>query len=79
MLQNKFYKLTMQDYINMLDFLFIAKILLIQIVGIGDVIKDEDVVLIVLNVLPKFHENFMQRVSIQETLPNFDQFTSKLL
>jgi hypothetical protein len=61
MLQNKFYKLTMQDDINMLNFLFTAKILLIQIVGIGNVIKDEDVVLIILNV----YQNLM-KVSCKE-------------
>jgi hypothetical protein len=52
MFQNKFYKLTMQDDTNMLDFLFIVKDRLVQIVGIGNVIKDEDVVLTIRNVLP---------------------------
>jgi hypothetical protein len=59
MLQNKFYKLTMQDDTSMLDFLFITKDLLVQIVGIGNVIKDEDVVLTILNVLPKSYEFFL--------------------
>jgi hypothetical protein len=79
MFQNKLYKLTMQDNTNLLNFLFTIKILLVQIVGIGNVIKDEDVVLTILNVLPKSYENFMQRVSTQKTLPNFDQLTSKSL
>lgn len=69
----------MQDNTNLLNFLFTIKILLVQIVGIGNVIKDEDVVLTILNVLPKSYENFMQRVSTQKTLPNFDQLTSKSL
>jgi len=58
MLQNKFYKLTMQDDTSMLHFLFTTEILLVQIVRIGYVIKDEDVVLIILNVLPKSYKNF---------------------
>ncbi len=36
-------------------------------------------VLTLLNVLPKSYKNFVQGVSTQETLPNFDQLTSKLL
>jgi hypothetical protein len=79
MLQNKFYKLTMQDDTSMLDFLFITKDLLVQIVGIGDVIKDEDVILTILNVLPKPYENFLLSMLAQKKFPNFDQLTSKLL
>jgi hypothetical protein len=79
MLQNKFYKLTMQNDTSMLHFLFTTKILLVQIVRIGDVIKDEDVVLIILNVLPKSYNNFVQRMLVQKILSNFDQLTSKLL
>lgn len=78
MFKNKFYKLTMQDETNMLDFLFTIKDLLVQIVGVRDVIKDENVVLTVLNVLPKSYKSFVQGMSIPETLPNFDQLTSKL-
>jgi hypothetical protein len=48
----------MQDDTNMLDFLFIVRDLLVQIVRIGNVIKDEDVVLTILNVLPKSYEFF---------------------
>lgn len=59
MFQNKFYKLAMQDDTRMLDFLFIVKDLIVQIVGIGDFIKDEDVVLTILNVPPKSYENFV--------------------
>ncbi len=36
-------------------------------------------VLTVLNVLPKSCKSFIQGMSIQETFPNFDQLTSKLL
>ncbi len=79
MFQNKFYKLTMQNDTSMLHFLFTTKIPLVQIVRIRDVIQDEDVVLIILNVLPKSYKNFMQRMLVQKTLLNFDQLTSKLL
>jgi uncharacterized membrane protein len=66
MIRNKFFKLTMQFDINMLNFLFIIiEDLLVQIPGVGDVIKDEDVILIILNVLTKSYKNFMQGVSIQ--------------
>lgn len=69
----------MQNDTSMLHFLFTTKILLVQIVRIGDVIKDEDVVLIILNVLPKSYNNFVQRMLVQKILSNFDQLTSKLL
>lgn len=61
------------------NFLFIVKDLLGQIVGVCDVIKDQDVVLTILNALSDSYENFVQSVSAQWTLPNFDQLTSKLL
>ncbi len=72
MIRNIFKKLTKQFDINMLNFLFIIiEDLLVQILGIGDVIKDEDVILIILNVLTKSYNNFMQEVSIQIFLMNF--------
>jgi hypothetical protein len=37
------------------------------------------VVLTILNVLPKSYKSFVQGVFTQETLPNFDQLTSRLL
>jgi hypothetical protein len=52
----------------MVNFLFIVKNLLSQIIRVDDVIKDEDVILIVLNVLPNSYENFMQNVLAQGTL-----------
>lgn len=65
MIRNKFFKLTMQFDINMLNFLFIIiEDLSVQIPGVGDVIKDEDVILIILNILTKSYKNFMQGVSI---------------
>lgn len=63
----------------MLDFFFIIKDLLIQIVGVGNVIGDENVVLIMLNALPGSYKKFVQGVSSQETTPYFDKLTSKLL
>jgi hypothetical protein len=66
MIRNKFFKLTMQFDINMLNFLFIIiEGLLVQILGVGDVVKYEDVILIILNVLTKSYKNFMQGVLIQ--------------
>ncbi len=56
----------MQFDINMLNFLFIiTEDLLVQILGVGDVIKGEDVIIIILIVLTKSYKNFMQGVSIQ--------------
>lgn len=78
MLKNKSYKLSMQDDSSISDFLFTIKDLLIQIATIKNVIKNEDV-LTILNALPDSYENFVQGVSAQETLPSFDQLTSKLL
>jgi len=47
---------------NIANFLFIVKNLLGQIVRFNDVIRDEDVVLTILNVLPNSYENFMENV-----------------
>jgi hypothetical protein len=72
MIRNKFFKLTMQFDINMLNFLFIIiEGLLVQILGVGDVVKYEDVILIILNVLTKSYKNFMQGVLIQLFLWTF--------
>jgi hypothetical protein len=50
----------------MLNFLFIIiEDLLVQILAVGDVIKDEDVIVIILNVLTKSYKIVMQGVSIQ--------------
>jgi hypothetical protein len=68
LLKNKFYKMNMQETSSMVNFLFIVKNLLSQIIRVDDVIKDEDVILIVLNVLPNSYENFMQNVLAQGTL-----------
>jgi hypothetical protein len=54
----------------MSDFLFVIKDLLGQITRMGDIIKDENVVLIVLNALS--YKNSVQGVSTLDTLPNFD-------
>ncbi len=62
----------MQDETSMLDFLFIVKDLLVQITRVGDVIKDEEVVLTILNALLEPYESFVQGMSTQETLSNFD-------
>jgi hypothetical protein len=40
-----FYKLNMQETYNMSNFLFVVKDLLGQIARVGDIIKNEDVVL----------------------------------
>jgi hypothetical protein len=69
----------MQESSSMLDFLFIVKDLLGLIVGVGNVVKDEDVVLIILNVLFEPYESFVQGVSTQVTLPNYDQLSSRLM
>jgi hypothetical protein len=61
------------------DFLFIIKDILIQIASGVDVIKNENVVLIILNALPNSYENFVQGILAQETLPSFDQLMSRLL
>ncbi len=59
MFGNKFYKLAMQDETSMLDFLFIVNDLLVQIAKVGDVIKDEEVVLTILNVLLESYKSFV--------------------
>jgi hypothetical protein len=61
------------------DFLFTIKDLLVQIISVGDVIRVENVVLIVLNTLFISYKNFVQGVSTQETLPSFDKLMSKFL
>jgi hypothetical protein len=71
--------MSMQETSSMVNFLFIVKNLLGQIIGVSDVIKNEDVILIVLNVLLDSYENVMQNVLVQGTFSNFDQFTSILL
>jgi hypothetical protein len=62
-LRNKFCKMSMQETSSMAVFLFIVKDLLGQIVGVCDVIRDQDVVRIVLNALPDSYESFVQSVS----------------
>ncbi len=57
---NKFYKTNMQETSSMANFLFSIKDLLGQIARASDVIRDENVVLTVLNVLPNSYENFMK-------------------
>jgi hypothetical protein len=52
----------MQETSNMVDFLFTIKDLLGQIAGVGDVMRDEDVILTVLNALLDSYENFVQNV-----------------
>ncbi len=69
----------MQETLNMSNFLFIVKDLMGQIVGLGHVTKDEDVIFIILNVLFNSYENFVQSVLGQRMLPSFDQLMSKLL
>jgi hypothetical protein len=54
------------------DFLFIIKDLLIQIASGVDVIRNENVVLTILNALPNSYENFVQGILAKETLPSFD-------
>lgn len=44
------------------DFLFIIKDLLIQIASGVDVIRNENVVLTILNALPNSYENFVQGI-----------------
>ncbi len=78
-LKNKFYKMNMQETTSMTNFLFTIKDLLGQITRVNDVIKDEDVVLIVLNVLPNSYQNFMQNVLAQRTFSTFHQLISRLL
>jgi hypothetical protein len=65
LLKNKFYKLNMQENLSISKFLFIVHDILGQIVEVGDAIKDENVILTILNVLLNSYENFMQGVSIQ--------------
>jgi hypothetical protein len=50
-----------------------------QIVGVGDVMRDEGVVPTILKALLDSYEIFVQSVLIEGTLPNFNQLTSKLL
>lgn len=61
--KSKFYKLNMQETSSMWNFLFVTKDLLGQITGVGDIIRDKNVVLTVLNVLSKSYKNFVQGVS----------------
>jgi hypothetical protein len=53
----------MQETSNMSNFLFVIKDLLSQITRVGEIIGDKNVVLMVLNVLPKSYKNFVQGVS----------------
>jgi hypothetical protein len=69
----------MQESSSMLDFLFIVKDLLGLTTGMGDVAKDEDVVLMILNALIESYGSIVQGVSTQVTLPNFNQLSSKLM
>ncbi len=46
LLKSTFYKLNMQETYNMSNFPFVVKDLLGQIAKVGDIIKDEDVMLI---------------------------------
>lgn len=62
LLRSKFYKLNMQETSNVSNFLFVIKDLLGQITRMGDIIADENVVLTVLNALPKLCKNFVQGV-----------------
>ncbi len=78
LLKNEFYKLNMQEPSSMLDFLFTVKDLLGLITRVGDV-NDEDVVLMILNAFLESYESFVQGVSTQVTLPNFDQLSSRLM
>ncbi len=64
--------MTIQDETSMSNFLLIIKDLLVQIAGVGDVIKDEEVVLTILNVLLETYESFVQGMSVQETFSNYD-------
>ncbi len=66
-MRNKFYKMNMQKTSSTENFLFIVKDLLGQIVGVCDVIKDEDVALTVINALPNSYENFVQSVNSMDT------------
>ncbi len=77
--KDKFYKMNMQETSSMVNFLFTIKDLMGQIARVGDVIRDEDVVLTILNALPNSYENFMQNVLAQGTLSNFHQLMSRLL
>jgi hypothetical protein len=52
MFGNRLYNINMGEGTNMKEFLFGVKNLQIQIGGIDDIMKDEDVVSIVLNALP---------------------------
>jgi hypothetical protein len=63
----------------MLNFLFTIKDLLIQIVGVGNVILNGNVVLTMLNALPGSYKKIVQGVSSQETPPYLDKLTYKLL
>jgi hypothetical protein len=71
-LGTSFTKVTIQDETSMSNFLLIIKDLLVQIAGVGDVIKDEEVVLTILNVLLETYESFVQGMSVQETFSNYD-------
>jgi hypothetical protein len=74
-LKNKFYKLNMQENLDISKFLLIVKDILGQIVDVGDAIKDENVILTILNVLLNLYENFMQGVSIQILIINVQTTT----
>jgi hypothetical protein len=63
--EKKFYKLNMQENLSISKFLVIVKDILGQIVEVGDAIKDENVILTILNVLLNSYENLMQDVSVQ--------------
>jgi hypothetical protein len=69
----------MQKTSSMSNFLFTIKDLLGQIARVSDVIRDKDVILIVLNVMPDSYDNFMQNVLAQGTFSNFHQLMSRFL
>jgi hypothetical protein len=52
----------MQETSSMTNFLFVIKNLFGQITWVGDIIRDENVVLMVLNALLKSYKNFVQGV-----------------
>lgn len=61
MLKSRFYNIKMEKSSSMKEFLLGMKKMLIKIGGIGNLINDKNVVLIVLNTLPSKFETFCVR------------------
>jgi hypothetical protein len=68
----------MEEGGNMNEFFLMVKDLIIQLTNIGDVINQDDVILTILNALLESYKTFVQGITAQDDLPNFDKLVGKL-